>query len=1166
MRVGTRILFSFQVAASMKKPGDSPPRLRKSIDKTPRPCRALGTVPGFFTDRHLWTARSHSRLGAGRSGCLTLWDIKDAALGWLEDRFMPRIRFYRHGGITCFTLGLMLANTQVSAGATEAVDFQRQVRPILSDNCFACHGPDAKTRMADLRLDTREGAFAQRENGSPIVPRDSDASLLYQRIKHENEILRMPPAYSKKKLSEDQIDVLKRWIEQGASWDRHWSFQTLKRPELPTVKREEWSRNGIDRFILARLEAKGLASAPEADRRTLARRVALDVTGLPPEPELVEAFVNDTSQNAYEALVNQLLESPHWGEHRGRYWLDAARYGDTHGIHVDNYREMWPYRDWVINAFNQNMPFDQFTIEQIAGDLLPNATLEQRVATGFHRCNVTTNEAGLIIDEYAAVYAKDRADTTGTVWLGLTVGCATCHDHKFDPISQRDFYAMTAFFRNTTQYVMDGNVADPPPIAVVPRQEDRTRWDELKHKAAEINARMRKVSASADEDFEAWLASGEYRSLEAPLGTASEVFALSLGKEARATLHGDEFAVDLSHGVTLGAGPEGRGALRFGSETWAELPNVKLDADKPFSLAVWIHNPDEQGRFIVASQTDPEDKNRGWALTIGAEVARVPGLHLFGDQEEKLGDDGKPVEIFTGWMQQLEVGTWNHVAVTYDGTSERAGLNIYVNGEILPTTGSEYFKKLHGNIRTDQPLLLGKLHRKLENEDFERYFAGGGIADFRIFNRVITVEEVRIVSRWPSLERAREKDPSQLTREQRETLRLYYLSLKNDDYRGLVEEKRQVARKQREIRRRGGITHVMQEITDREPEAHILYRGMYDQPQDLVKANTPAALAPMPASFPRNRLGLAKWLVDDSNPLSARVVVNRFWQEVFGTGIVKSSDDFGSQGEPPSHPELLDWLAVEFRASGWDVKDFFRLLVTSSTYRQSAAITKEKLEQDPENRLLSRGPRFRLDGELLRDYALAASGLLVPTIGGPSVKPYQPPGVWESVAMEDSNTHSYQQDHGDKLYRRSLYTFWKRSAPPASMDVFNAPTRETCTVRRERTNTPLQALVTMNDPQFVEASRYLAQRAMRETGGNFDRQLNYITLRVLARELEGNEREVAKRAYDDFASHYASHIDDADHLLATGESKPEATLPVVQSAALTMLANQLMNLDEVLNK
>ena len=402
--------------------------------------------------------------------------------------------------------------------ASGSVDFQRDVRPILSGNCFQCHGPDEGTRQAGLRLDIKAGAFSQRDKGMPVVPGDLEGSLLYQRITQENEMLRMPPVYSGKELTQEQVEILKRWIEDGASWDLHWSFQALERPDLPKVKNEEWVRNPVDRFVLARLEAEGLEPAPEADRRALARRVALDLTGLPPEPGVVETYVNDTSENAYDKLVGQLLASPHWGEHRARYWLDAARYGDTHGLHVDNYREMWPYRDWVIQAFNEDKPFDQFTVEQIAGDLLPNPSLEQRVATGFHRCNVTTNEAGLIIEEYEAVYAKDRADTTGAVWLGLTVGCATCHDHKFDPISQQDFYSMTAFFRNTTQYVMDGNVADPAPIVVMPQAADRARWEELKHKAADIEGRRGRVSSSAEDRFETWLASGGISFLESSPG------------------------------------------------------------------------------------------------------------------------------------------------------------------------------------------------------------------------------------------------------------------------------------------------------------------------------------------------------------------------------------------------------------------------------------------------------------------------------------------------------------------------------------------------------------------------------------------------------------------------------------------------------------------------
>ncbi len=1014
--------------------------------------------------------------------------------------------------------------------------------------------------MAGLRMDTREGAFTQRENGAAIVAGDIEKSLLYQRAKHSDEMMRMPPAYSKKELTEEQIDILKRWIAEGASWDQHWSFRPLERPAEPEVENAAWARNPIDRFILARLEDAGLSPAREADRRTLARRAALDLTGLPPEPGLVEAFVDDSSDGAYEKYVDHLLESEHWGEHRGRYWLDAARYGDTHGIHVDNYREMWPYRDWVIGAFNRNLPFDEFTVEQIAGDLLPNPKLDQLVATGFHRCNVTTNEAGIIDEEYEAIYAKDRADTTGLVWLGLTVGCATCHDHKFDPIAQKDFYALTAFFRNTTQYVMDGNVSDPPPIVVVPSVRDRPRLESLKKRMAEIERKIARTAASSEAKFEAWLNKGEYRSLSAPLGADAEIFTLAVGDEPYAMIRGKKTKVELNEGVTLGEGPQpGRKAIHFADEASTELPNFPLDAEKPFSLAIELFMPKEEGRFAVLSQIDQEDENRGWALTISAFLARLPGFHLYGDK-------GETVEIYTGHLQQLEMGSWNHITVTYDGSGERAGLDLFLNGEVLPTQGSEYFKKIKGTIQTDQPFLLGKSTRESEDTYEPAFFAGGAIADFRVFNRAVNAEEARVVSRWSAIEAARAKTPEQLSAEQREALRLYYLNLKSKKYRKLLAARREAGLDYREIRRRGGVTHVMQEVAGKMPEAHILDRGMYDQKRDLVTAETPPALPPMPASAPRNRMGLARWLVADNNPLTPRVTVNRFWQEVFGTGLVKTSEDFGSQGEPPSHPELLDWLAADFRDGGWDVKQLFRLMLTSAAYRQTVATTPEKLEKDAENRLLSRGPRFRMDAEVIRDYALASSGLLNARIGGPSVKPYQPEGVWETVAMLGSNTRDYKQDHGDKLYRRSMYTFWKRSAPPASMDVFNAPTRESCTVRRERTNTPLQALVTLNDPQFVEAARFLAQEAIEEMGDDFDRRLDYMTMRVMARSLEAEEREVAKRAYEQFLSYYGANGDEAALLLATGESEPDQALPAVESAALTMVANQLLNLDEVLNK
>ena len=642
--------------------------------------------------------------------------------------------------------------------------------------------------------------------------------------------------------------------------------------------------------------------------------------------------------------------------------------------------------------------------------------------------------------------------------------------------------------------------------------------------------------------------------MEAPLGKSSEVLTLSLNGRVAVNLPDRQVHIDLPEGVSLGAGPEeDRKALQFAKEAWAELRNIEqLDAERPFSIAVWVYHPKSDEDFSVVSQFDHKDKWRGWSLSIDRHV---PGFKM-------VGDDGKYIEIKPTHLAQMEGGTWNHVAVSYDGSSERAGLNFYLNGRVVPTRGTEYFSKIKGNIRISQPILLGKQVNEIDTWDL----AGGAIADFRVFNRTLTVEQARLVSLWPALERARNKQPSELTEDEREALYLYYLNRKDEEYSQLVARLRELQLERREVRRRGAVTHVMHERSDAKPFAHILYRGAYDQPRDRVEPATPAALPPMPASLPRNRLGLAKWLVDDSNPLTARVAVNRFWQELFGTGIVKTSDDFGSQGEPPSHPKLLDWLAVEFRESDWNVKEFFRLMVTSATYRQAAATSEEKLAKDLENRLLSRGPRYRMDAEMLRDYALAASGLLVPKIGGPSVKPYQPPGVWKTVAMPDSNTSIYEQDQGDKLYRRSLYTFWKRAAPPASMETFNAPTRENCTVRRERTNTPLQALVTMNDTQFVEAARYLAQKTLQGAGEGFDSQLDYMTLRLLARKLEENERAVARGAYKDFLAYYQQNSGDAEKLLATGESKPAEALPEAESAAWTMLANQIMNLDEVLNK
>ncbi len=1037
--------------------------------------------------------------------------------------------------------------------AAETVNFQTDVRPVLSDACFHCHGPDPETRIFDLRLDTREGAFEVRANGTLLVPGDPEASLLYQRISAAEPARRMPPAHVHKDLTAEQIAKIRAWIEEGAEWEGHWAFAAPVRRELPVVKQEAWVRNPIDRFVLAKLEARGLAPAPEADRRTLARRLSLDLTGLPPAPEELEAFVRDESPDAYEKLIDRWMAKPAWGEHRARYWLDAARYADTHGLHIDNYREMWPYRDWVIESFNRNQPFDEFTVEQIAGDLLENPTREQLIATGFHRCNVTTNEGGVIDDEVAVMYDKDRVDTTSAVWLGLTVGCATCHDHKFDPIKQRDFYSLAAFFRNTTQKPRDGNIFNTPPVILVGTPEDEARYEELLEEEPRARGRLTRIRLRAAKTLRKRVKANRENPLDLPRFDDSEILTIRLDETPTARFGGAERELILSENITEVEGPTAdEKALRIGEDGVIEVPGfAEFEADDAFSLSIRFWMPEKGGRGPLVSRADPDDRERGWYLEVSGGR---PLFVMVGDRSEELG-------VISTKGYQARKGAWNHVAASYDGSRTRTGMRLFLNGRAVPTTTSgNGIHRVDGTIKTGSPLLLGARERKRDVSHFEQ----AAISELRILNRAIGEADAALLAAWSDLRRVNGKKIRGRDRAGKKAVATWYLTRENEAYR---EESRGLERnllEQAAILRRTPVTHVQEEREDGEVFAHVLYRGMYDQPRERVEAGTPGVLPPMAEDLPRNRLGLAKWLVADEHPLTARVTVNRLWQQVFGTGIVETAEDFGSQGKAPTHPELLDWMAVEFRESGWDVKKFFRLMAMSATYRQSAAATPEKLEKDPRNRLLSRGPRFRMDGEMVRDYALAAGGLLRAKVGGPSVKPYQPTKIWETVAMEGSNTRFYTADNGEKLYRRSLYTFWKRSAPPPNMEIFNAPTREHSTVRRERTNTPLQALVTMNDPQFVEAARHLADHAYR-AGADLDARLDYMTARLLARPLGSREREITRAAYRDYMRYYDSQPADGELLLRTGASPPPEG-PTAELAALTMVANQFLNLDEALNK
>ena len=756
----------------------------------------------------------------------------------------------------------------IAFSQSSKVDFQRQIRPLLSDTCFQCHGPDPQVRMAGLRLDLREDFFEARTSGVPVVPGDPDSSLVFRRITAEDPVRRMPPAYSQKTLNEDQVDLIRRWIEEGAVWRQHWAFIPPGRPEPPQVEDTSWPRQDLDRFVLKRLEAEGLDPSPPAQRSRLLRRVTLDLTGLPPTVDELDAFLNDPSPGAYEKAVDRLLASPRYGERMAAAWLDLARYADTDGYQDDEPRTMWRWREWVVDALNQNLSFDQFTVQQLAGDLLPDPGPEQKLATGFLRNNRVNGEGGSIADEFRVEYAVDRVNTVSTVWMGLTVGCARCHDHKYDPISQTEFFRLFAFFNN---------ISEP----------------------------------------------GTYRRSAAP-------------------------------------------------------------------------------------------------------TIKVPPRVV---------------------QRRIE-----------------------------------------------------RIHRKLEVLD--------------------------------------RRSPE-------------YAALENEHQR-LWEQV--------------PATMIMRE--DEARETFVLARGNYDQPGARVTPGVPGALPPLPTGVPANRLLLARWLVDPSHPLTARVAANRLWQLHFGAGLVPTPEDYGAQGEPPTHPLLLDWLASEMMRLNWDVKAFQRMIVTSATYRASSKLTRVLLQEDPDNRLLARGPRLRLSAEMIRDQALAVSGLLVETVGGPSVKPYQPEGIWDEIAGGSTGAYKkgYEQGTGDHLYRRSLYSFWRRTIHPPGMEVFDAPSREVCSARRERTNTPLQALTLMNDVTYVEAARALAQRLIREGGPTDEERMGYGFRLVTSRQAKPAEIEVLTRGLRRHRSTYENDPDAARKLVRAGQSHPDPGMDAVELAAHTALANGLLNLDETIHR
>ncbi len=1048
--------------------------------------------------------------------------------------------------LTC-AVALATVRAQDKPPAGPPVSFNREILPILANNCFACHGPDEKHRETKFHFDTEDGAFAKKG----VIVRGSAAdSLLIEKITEPNPKDRMPPPESGHVLTDRQIDLLRRWIDQGAQWDVHWAYVPPKHPELPTVSDASWARNPIDRFILARLEREGLRPSPEADRVTLLRRVTLDLTGLPPTPAEMDSFLADPSPDAYEKRVDVLLQSPHYGERMAMPWLDASRYADSHGYHIDSHRDMWPWRDWVISSFNRNLPFDEFAIEQIAGDLLPNATRDQTIASGFNRNHMINFEGGAIADEYQVEYVVDRVEATSSAFMGLTMGCARCHSHKFDPITHKEFYQFFAFFNSVPEQGLDGRTGNAVPALPLPTAEQQLKLDDLNTAIkARQGALTDAIVAPLQREWERTLADkGPSRDAE--------------GLTAHYELDGNfsDISGRYQHGRTIAGEPTfdpgqvGRGAS-FDGDTEVSFGDVgSFDRSEPFSIAVWVRG---RGNLPMSGfqKIDPTER-RGYEWMFD-DIALVGIQRWAAKLTIRLASDADANAIQVRTRDRLRLGDWYHVAATYDGSGKAAGLVVYLNGK--RATVDVVRDSLTGPIKTDAALRVGS---KALGKPFV-----GQIDDLRLYCRTLPAAEVEDLAIHHPVRVLLSGVTGKPSKEESDRVRDYFLTYTAPDTLRTAYAELKALRVQRDdFTKTVPTTMVMSEMK-KPRDTFVLLRGDYRNQTEKVEPGVPAILPKLPDGAPLNRLTLAKWLVDPGHPLTSRVAVNRFWQMYFGYGIVKTQEDFGVQGEPPVHPELLDWLATEFVRGGWDVRAMQRLIVTSATYRQSSKVTPALLEKDPENRLLARGPRGRLPAELIRDSALAASGLLNDAIGGPSVMPYQPKGIWEELAFGDGfSAQSYQQGHGADLYRRGMYTFWKRTAPPASLATFDAPDREKCAARRAQTNTPLQALVLLNDPTYVEASRALAQRALLEGGRDAKARIGFAFRLATSRAPTGQEVSVLRTLLDGRLKAFRQDRQSALKLLAVGESPRDRRLDAAELAAYTTVASVIFNLDETISK
>lgn len=1034
----------------------------------------------------------------------------------------------------------------------EVVDFNFDVKPILSDTCFLCHGPDLTNAKNGLSFATFEAATSHitDNNVKAIIPGDAEGSESYMRIMSDDENYIMPPPSSNLVLTPRQKAIIKKWIDQGAEYKKHWALITPEKPQAPKVDKSDWANNDIDKFIARKMSAKDVTPNEKASKETLIRRVTFDLTGLPPTLEEIDAFIEDTSSNAYETLVNRLLASPKFGERLSVEWLDVARYADTHGYSTDFYRDMSPYRDWVINSFNQNRPFDEFVTWQIAGDLLPNASKEQILATAFNRVHAQNGEGGIVNEEFRVEYVKDRVQAVGTGLLGLTMHCAQCHDHKYDPISAKDYYSTFAFFNSIDD---SGQISYDPtdipvPTLLLPTDEQTSKLTEINNQVSSLDNEIKSKFSAENTRFTSWLASNS-REVSKANGNESLIAYFPLSKKDNNNTIENKVNRKDTGKVIFGSDPKkkegpdmyhvaenGREAIKLNGDDPLYFPSVNdFDRARPFSVSIDVKLPSDLEEGVLVHYNKAGILYNFKGFDIGLEdnrwIVRLAHTYPFN-------------AIVLRSPEAAQRNEWLNVAMTYDGSSKANGVNFYINGQAMEMDVDR--DNLFKDIKHTRKGVLKEIGIKVGARWRSRGTKDALVDNLKIYNRDLTAIEV-----------ANNNNGDRASFNTEQLLALYNKRF-NTEYKTSTSKLTALRQQQNSMAEQIKEIMVMKDLPEPR-QAYVLKRGSYASHGEEVSPGVPEAILPFDKSLPKNRIGLAKWLTDPKQPLVPRVVANRYWQMIFGNGIVRTPEDFGNQGQLPTHPELLDWLAREFVDSGWDVKHMIKLMVSSATYQQSSIASSELMENDPENRLYARGPNNRLSAEMIRDNALAASGLLVEEIGGESVHPYQPDGIWKMNSMD------YKQGSGDDLYRRSMYTIYKRSVPPPNMTAFDAPMRSYSVGVRQQTSTPLQALSLLNDPQIIEASRVLASNAIKQSA-DLNEQIKWVYRKLTSNQASAQELEVIVDMYNDINQSFNANPEQANEFLSVGESTIDNSLDKVQLASLGSIANMLMNHDATVIK